>query len=58
MKKEWRRRDGTRIKFEDNAVALLKDDYGTPKGTIIKTPIAKEVAERWPDLAKIARIIV
>jgi len=58
MKKEWARPDGTRIKFEDNAVALLKDEYGTPKGTIIKTPIAKEVAERWPEVAKIARIVV
>lgn len=58
QKKEFRRSDGTRIKFEDNAAIVLKDDKGNPKGTIFKGPIAKEVAERWPAVAKVASIIV
>src|SRR3989344_94885 len=58
QKKEYRRKDGTRIKFADNAVIILKDDKGNPKGTIFKGPIAKEVAERWPAIAKIASIVV
>jgi len=58
QKKEIRRRDGTRVKFEDNAAAVLKDEFGNPKGTMIKGPVAKEVAERWPAVAKIATIIV
>lgn len=58
QKKEFRRPDGTRIKFEDNAAVVLKDDKGNPKGTIFKGPIAKEVAERWPAVAKVANIIV
>ena len=58
QKKEFRRRDGTRVKFEDNAVVVLKDDKGNPKGTILKGPVAKEVTERWPGIAKIASIIV
>ena len=58
QKKEYRRADGTRIKFEDNAAVVLKDDKGNPKGTIFKGPIAKEVAERWPAVAKVANIIV
>ncbi len=58
QKKEYRRPDGTRIKFEDNAAVVLKDDKGNPKGTIFKGAIAKEVTERWPGIAKIARIIV
>ena len=58
QKKEYRRADGTRIKFEDNAAVVLKDNKGNPKGTIIKGPIAKEVTERWPGIAKIASIIV
>ena len=58
QKKEYRRPDGTRVKFEDNAVVLLKDDKGTPKGTIFKGAIAKEACERWPGIAKIASIIV
>jgi large subunit ribosomal protein L14 len=58
QKKEYRRRDGTRIKFEDNAVVVLKDDKGNPKGTTFKGPIAKEACERWPGIAKIASVIV
>lgn len=58
QKKEWRRPDGMRIKFEDNAVVVLKDDKGNPKGTILKGAIAKEVAERWPSIAKLANILV
>ena len=58
QKKEYKRADGMRIKFEDNAVVVLKDDKGNPKGTIFKGPIAKEACNRWPGVAKIARIIV
>ena len=42
----------------DNAAIILKDKKGDPKGTIFKGPIAKEAADRWPGIAKIARIIV
>ena len=55
---EYRRPDGMRVTFEDNAAIVLKDDKGNPKGTIFKGPIAKEVAERWPAVAKVARMIV
>ncbi|MBR9677639.1 50S ribosomal protein L14 [Candidatus Woesearchaeota archaeon] len=58
QKKEFNRADGTRIKFEDNAAVVLKDDKGNPKGTIFKGPVAKEAAEKWPGIAKIASIIV
>ena len=58
QRREYRRSDGTRISFEDNAAVILKDDKGNPKGTIFKGPIAKEVAARWPAVAKIATIIV
>ncbi len=58
QRKEYKRRDGTRVKFEDNAAVILKDEKGNPKGTVIKGPIAKEVAERWPAVAKIASMIL
>ena len=58
QKKEYRRPDGMRIKFEDNAAVVLKDDKGNPKGTIFKGAIAKEACERWPGIAKLARVIV
>lgn len=57
QKKEFRRKDGTRVKFEDNAAIVLKDEKGNPKGTIFKGPIAREVALRWTMVAKIASII-
>ena len=58
QRKEYRRVDGTRIKFEDNAAVIVKDEKGNPKGTIFKGAIAKEACERWPGIAKVARIIV
>lgn len=58
QRKEFRRPDGTRVKFEDNAAVVLKDEKGNPKGTLIKGPIAKEAAERWPAVAKVASMIL
>ena len=58
QKKEFRRPDGMRVMFEDNAAVVLKDDKGNPKGTRFKGPIAKEAAVRWPAVAKVANIIV
>ena len=58
QRKEYKRSDGTRIRFEDNAVVVLKDEKGNPKGTIFKGAIAKEVSERWPGIAKVAGIVV
>ena len=57
QKRSYRRLTGERVAFEDNAVAILKDEKGNPKGTQIKGPIAREVLERWPSVAKIASIV-
>ena len=58
QRKEYRRPDGTRIKFEDNAAVVVKDDKGNPKGTIFKGAIAKEATSRWPGVAKLSKIVV
>lgn len=58
QKRQYRRLTGERICFTDNAVALLKDEKGNPKGTQIKGPIPREVAERWKEVAKLASIVV
>ena len=58
QKKPYRRLTGERVCFEDNAVALLKDDKGNPKGTQIKGPVAREVHERWQSVAKIAQFVL
>ncbi|MBI2044120.1 uL14 family ribosomal protein [Candidatus Pacearchaeota archaeon] len=57
LKKPYRRLNGERVAFEDNAVAIMKDDKGNPKGTQIKGPVAREVMERWAQVAKIAQSI-
>ncbi len=58
QKKEYRRFDGLRVKFEDNSAVILRDEQGNPKGTMMKGPIAKEAAERWSAVSKIASIII
>ena len=58
QRKEYRRPDGTRVSFEDNAAVVLKDEKGNPKGTIFKGPIAKESAGRFPAVAKVANMII
>lgn len=58
QRKEFRRPSGERIRFEDNAAVVLKDDKGSPKGTLVKGAIPKEIAERWPMVAKLATMIV
>lgn len=40
-----RRPDGSTIKFNQNAAVLIKDD-GTPKGTRIFGPVARELREK------------
>ena len=57
QRKEYRRPNGIRIAFEDNA-AVLVDDKNEPKGSLIKGPVAKEVVERFPTIGKLASIIV
>lgn len=43
--KEYRRPDGSSIKFDDNAAVIL-DERGNPKGTRIFGPVARELRER------------
>ncbi len=44
-RKEIRRRDGSYIRFDDNAVVLL-DQADEPRGTRIFGPVARELRER------------
>ncbi|WP_436911776.1 50S ribosomal protein L14 [Halosimplex marinum] len=57
QRKPIRRPDGTRVKFEDNA-AVVVDDNEDPRGTELKGPIAREVAERFGSVASTATMIV
>ncbi|MGD9092675.1 MAG: 50S ribosomal protein L14 [Anaerolineales bacterium] len=44
--KEWRREDGSSIRFDDNAAVILDTDGRNPKGTRIFGPVARELRER------------
>jgi large subunit ribosomal protein L14 len=44
--KEWRREDGSYIRFDDNAVVILDTDGQNPKGTRIFGPVARELREK------------
>ncbi|NOZ82198.1 MAG: 50S ribosomal protein L14 [Euryarchaeota archaeon] len=57
QRKEYRRRNGWRIKFEDNA-AVITNEKGEPKGSEIKGAVAKEAAERWSKIASLASTVV
>jgi large subunit ribosomal protein L14 len=44
--KEWRREDGSHIRFDDNAAVILDADGQNPKGTRIFGPVARELREK------------
>ncbi|MDI9620063.1 MAG: 50S ribosomal protein L14 [Candidatus Nezhaarchaeota archaeon] len=57
QRKPFRRPNGQWIQFEDNAAVVVTED-GTPKGTEIRGPVAREAAERWPKVAALATMII
>ncbi len=44
--KEYRRSDGSYIKFDDNAAVILQGDTKDPRGTRIFGPVARELREQ------------
>ena len=44
-KKETRRPDGSYIRFDENAAVIIRED-GTPRGTRIFGPVARELREK------------
>jgi large subunit ribosomal protein L14 len=57
QKKEYRRPNGMRIKFEDNAAVLVNEKI-EPRGSKIKGAVAREVVERFSTIGKISTLIV
>jgi large subunit ribosomal protein L14 len=45
-KKEIRRKDGSYIRFDDNACVLLDNNSGEMKGTRVFGPVARELREK------------
>ena len=44
--KEYRRDDGSYIRFDDNAAVILEEDTQNPRGTRIFGPVARELREK------------
>lgn len=44
--KEYRRSDGSYIRFDDNAAVILDTDGRNPKGTRIFGPVARELRDK------------
>jgi large subunit ribosomal protein L14 len=57
VKQQYRRKNGTRVKFEDNAAVLI-NEKGEAIGTQIKGPVAREAVERFSSIGKIASTVV
>ena len=45
-RKEMRRKDGTYIRFDENAGVLVSKETGEPKGTRIFGPLPREIREK------------
>jgi large subunit ribosomal protein L14 len=57
-RKELRRKDGSYIRFDDNAAVVI-DKNGLPRGTRILGPIAREIKEiGYTKIASLAREVV
>jgi large subunit ribosomal protein L14 len=46
LRKEIRRKDGSYIRFDENAGVLVNKETGEPKGTRIFGPIPREIREK------------
>lgn len=58
QKKEYKRYDGTRVKFSDNAAVIVNPKTFEPTGTEVRSVIAKEVVERFTAIGKIASMVL
>lgn len=57
QKKPFRRPNGMRVRFEDNAAVVVKSESGDPKGSVVKGPVAKEAIQRFSHIGKIASVV-
>ena len=44
--KEYRRNDGSSIRFDDNAAVVLAEDLENPRGTRVFGPVARELRDK------------
>ncbi|MCK5299878.1 MAG: uL14 family ribosomal protein [Candidatus Aenigmarchaeota archaeon] len=57
QRKEYQRINGLRVKYSENTAVLI-NEKNEPKGNEIKGIVAKEAVERFPQIGKIAAMII
>lgn len=58
QKKKYRRDDGTYVRFDDNAVVILKET-GDPAGNRIMGPVAREVKQKgFESITSLAKEVI
>ncbi len=57
QKAGYRRANGMRVCFEDNAAVLVNEKYEA-RGSQVKGPVAKEVVERFISIGKVSSMVV
>jgi large subunit ribosomal protein L14 len=58
-RKEYRRKDGSYIRFDDNAAVVVDPKTGEPRGSRVFGPIAREVKEAgYAKIASLAAEVV
>ncbi len=57
QRKEYKRSNGMRVEFEDNAGVILNDKFD-PTASLVKGPVAREAVERFKTVGKISNIVV
>ncbi len=58
QRKEYRRKDGSYIRFDENAVVVLDGNTLNPKGGRIFGPIPRELTERFKKITTLAKEVV
>ena len=52
--KEIKRKDGTYVRFDDNAAVIIDKESREPKGTRIFGPVARELRENYIKIISLA----
>ena len=58
QKKPFRRKDGSYVSFDDNAVVIIDKEKPEPRATRIFGPIPRELAERYQKIVSMAPEVV
>ncbi|MEI6650222.1 MAG: 50S ribosomal protein L14 [Candidatus Moraniibacteriota bacterium] len=56
--KEFRRKDNSYIRFDENAAVIMDADVKEPRGTRIFGPVARELREKYAKIVSLAQEVL